>query len=729
MSAAGLWREAKAPDGRTYYYNVQTNATTWEKPAEMGQVIPTPASAWRVHTAPDGRKYYEDTINKKTQWEMPEVLKQAGTQPHAQTSRAQAPTFIAGAATTKNESNEYRQPERSMTERVAGFGTAAAGKEEQYATLQEAESVFFKLLKRIGVESHWSWEQAVKAAVRDPAYRAIQDAKDRKAAFDKYIAQARAEEQEREKERQAKLREEFLEMLKSHPEITYYTRWSTARPMIEEEMVFKAAKHEDERIQLFNEFRAEAYKEHMEKETASRKAALNKLSELLPKLNITPLTRWSEAQGLITSSEAFENDEQLRGLPKLELIKAFESFQKEAERALHEQRQEERFAKARRERQNRDAYNGLLRELRNAGKIKANTKWSDIQPLIEDDPRYDAMLGQSGSTPLELFWDVVEEEDRELRAKRNVVYDVLEAERYEMTTKTSFDEFRSVMQADSTTASYDKDTLRMIYDRLIAKVQEREEKERHKNERHYRREMDDLRSRLKRLDPPVRVDDSWEQVRPRLEKYDEYKALDSDDLRRSAFDKFIRRLKEREEDDKRERERDHRNGHSKRHRTATPEVDAYEAERRKAQALRERSYNKRTIPGVSPPPRSRDWDGDRYDGREGRESRKVSGNHYERDRRDREAERERLYLSRADPKDRTAVLDYDLDERPSSGSRRRRDSDQDSTRSSKRLKRYDRDTLSPRESRDSRRSRTPVKAPEPDAGYHSGSEEGEIEED
>jgi pre-mRNA-processing factor 40 len=35
MSAASVWKEATSPDGRTYYYNTATNATTWEKPAEL----------------------------------------------------------------------------------------------------------------------------------------------------------------------------------------------------------------------------------------------------------------------------------------------------------------------------------------------------------------------------------------------------------------------------------------------------------------------------------------------------------------------------------------------------------------------------------------------------------------------------------------------------------------------------------------------------------------------
>jgi pre-mRNA-processing factor 40 len=30
-----LWQEARNADGRVYYYNVQTKATQWAKPAEM----------------------------------------------------------------------------------------------------------------------------------------------------------------------------------------------------------------------------------------------------------------------------------------------------------------------------------------------------------------------------------------------------------------------------------------------------------------------------------------------------------------------------------------------------------------------------------------------------------------------------------------------------------------------------------------------------------------------
>ena len=46
--------------------------------------------------------------------------------------------------------------------------------------------------------------------------------------------------------------------------------------------------------------------------------------------------------------------------------------------------------------------------------------------MIKDDERYQNMLGQSGSTPLDSFWDIVEDMEREMRLKRNVVQDVME---------------------------------------------------------------------------------------------------------------------------------------------------------------------------------------------------------------------------------------------------------------------------------------------------------------
>ena len=581
----------------------------------------------------------------------------------------------------------------------------------------------------------------MRATIKDPQYRALKDPKDRKAAFEKYAVEVRAQEKDRAKERLAKLRSDFGIMLRSHPEIKHYTRWKTARPIIERETIFRSTNDDTERRQLFEEYIVELKKVNVEREAITRKSAMDELVGILKALDLEPYTRWAEAHTIILSNDRFTEDEKFKTLSKSDILTAFENHIKSLERNFNDERQREKNSKARRERQNRDRFLTLLQELKSAGKIKAGTKWMQIYPEIQSEPRYTTMLGQAGSTPLDLFWDMVEEEERALRLVRNDVYDVLEDKRYEITPKTSLPEFLDLMSTDRRTAPVPEETLTLIFNRLLEKVIRRTEDDKHASERHQRRLIDALRSKIKHLDnPPVHSMSKFESVRPQIIHLDEYKALDSDDLRRQAFDKVIRRLREKEEDAEKEREkeraskrehhdrererdrdRDLRNGHSDRRRepkgraSRTPEPDAYEADRRKAIAERERQYRKSSATGLSPPPRDR-VERDRHE--------RISSRHaegrlasYDRDgRRDREEERERLYRTRGDPRGGRDELDYG-----SGGRRRRGDSDGESVGSRKRV-RVERSLVK-------RKSRSPPVPAKEEVAVHSGSEEGEMVEE
>jgi len=465
-------------------------------------------------------------------------------------------------------------------------------------------------------------------------------------------------------------------------------------------------------------------KAHNEHESNARKSALDQLTVLLHDLDLEPYTRWSEAQSAINKDDQFQGDKIFRSLSKIDILKAFENHIKSLERTFNDSRQKQKSQKSRQERQNRDGFIALLNQLRSAGKIKPNTKWMDIHPLIKDDARYVAILGQSGSTPLDLFWDIIEEEDRNLRNKRNDALDVLEEKRYELTPKTSFEDFASIMSSDRRTSSLSDDTLRLIFTRLREKVLRRSEDDRHAQ----RRAVDALRSRIKHLDPPISSSDSFDKVRPRLENLPEFRALDSDDLRIQAFDKVIRRLKERDSEDRdsrrardsprrgdHHRDRDHdsrRIDSHRRHRSRSPaETDAYAADRKKAQADREKQYRKGSF-GLSPPPSataSRRDTTDRYVPSDRPRSR------------DRTSARPSAAFSRADPREAAAAAELDYGDSSAaraiaSTRRRREDSDEDG-RESKRV-RSERGTSEPK-----------TEDKDKDVEYKSGSEEGEIEED
>lgn len=392
---------------------------------------------WKEYTAEGGRKYWYNTETKQSSWEMPDVYKTAlGTTSKPATPASATPYTPPASAGGYNQApyDQYRDQRDTYPEsRQITYGNdpkvqafVPATNDPEYATTEEAEAAFAKLLRRSGVQPDWTWEQTIRATARDPQFRAIKDPKDRKAAFDKYCQDVVVQDKERAKERLAKLRADFETMLKRHPEITHYTRWKTARPIIEGETIFRSTNNESERRQLFEEYIISLKKAHAEQQTTLRKTAMDGLIDLLPKLNLEPYTRWADAQGIISSTPPFQNDEKYQALTKFDILTAFQTHMKALERRFNDTKQEEKNRKFRKERKARDAFKSLLTELRRNGKINAGTKWSQVVPLIENDNRYTDAAGQSGSTPQELFWDVVEEEERGLRGPRNDVLDVLE---------------------------------------------------------------------------------------------------------------------------------------------------------------------------------------------------------------------------------------------------------------------------------------------------------------
>lgn len=351
-------------------------------------------------------------------------------------------TFVAGGEANyqlqhynhnqDRDGYHHRHQDRQHHDRHGGFGqdripvTLNSQTDPEYATVEEAEAAFMKALKRAQVQPDWKWEQAIHATIKDPQYRALKDPKDREDAFKKYCIEAKNQEKERERDRLAKLKADFTSMLRSHPEIKYYTRWKSALPIISNESIFRSAQDETERRQLFQEHIKTLKAEHDAKEADDIKTGKKELTRLLESLNLDGYTTMATLYEKLENNPEFNGSKLLKGLHKSEVLKTLEDYAKKIEQQQVDKRQQEKHAQIRRERQNRDSFIKLLEDLKVAGRLKIGTKWKDIYPLIEDDPRYTAMLGQQGSTPLDLFWDALEEEEKHLRELQAEVKDILE---------------------------------------------------------------------------------------------------------------------------------------------------------------------------------------------------------------------------------------------------------------------------------------------------------------
>lgn len=580
----------------------------------------------------------------------------------------------------------------------------------EYGSHAEAEVAFFKLLRKAGVQPGWSWERTVRATVQDPQYRAIKEPNDRKIAFEKYLDQVVKEDEEREKERVRKLRQDFRTMLASHHEIRPYTRWKTARPILQGEAIFRSSDNDEEKKRLFDEYILDLKKAAEEKRQQDYESAMNGIADILRDLNLSAKSQWLETREQLQDHPEFRQADKYRILTPTEPLQIFDRYMRRLWNDAHYEKQRTAQAKAREQRKARDDFVFLLRELRDSEVLKPSSMWKEIRLLVENDPRYTKLLENlghkdritDGSTPKDLFFDVLEDFDREAHDLRDLIDGVLKDQHFRFSPSTTLEEFLDVVKHDRRSGSVNKHLLGEVYKRMHRSALDREEDIERDAKRQQRKAIDALRSRIKHLEPPVLLGDTWDQVRARVERYEEFKAVERDDDRQAAYDKHMSRLKDdaaerdriRRHDRERERARDERHSSRRdrdrrRSRTPTREIDAYEADRRRAATERERQYGRQSsVGGLSPPPRERRHRDERYerDDRDRRE-RQVSLSVYDRERREREAERERTYISRADPRAKASELDYgdssDAPSRPESSSGKRPAADNDSRRQAK----------------------------------------------
>lgn len=77
---------------------------------------------------------------------------------------------------------------------------------------------------------------------------------------------------------------------------------------------------------------------------------------LFKQLNVDVLTRWRAAYELLLESEDWQEDTELRKLPTLDILLAFEDYSRVREREYEEQTRRAQVEKTRKERKTREAF-------------------------------------------------------------------------------------------------------------------------------------------------------------------------------------------------------------------------------------------------------------------------------------------------------------------------------------------------------------------------------------
>merc|ERR1711920_814993 len=155
---------------------------------------------------------------------------------------------------------------------------------------------------------------------------------------------------------------------------------------------------------------------------------------------------------------------------------------RELEKEEEIEKDKEKKRTKRLQRKNRDAMNAVLDELHEQGKLTSMSLWMELYPVISQDPRFHALLGQPGSTPLDLFKFYVEELKARFHDEKKIIKEILKEKEFEMEADTSFEEFATIVCEDKRSASLDAGNVKLTYNALQEKA-ETKDKEKEETKR------------------------------------------------------------------------------------------------------------------------------------------------------------------------------------------------------------------------------------------------------
>ncbi|XP_065872403.1 pre-mRNA-processing protein 40A-like [Euphorbia lathyris] len=435
-----------------------------------------------------------------------------------------------------------------------------------YADKLEAKNAFKAVLESANVGSDSTWEQAMRLIINDRRYGALKTLGERKQAFNEYLGQKKKQEAEERRSKQKRAKEEFRNMLEESRELTSGTRWSKAVTILENDERFKAVEREKDRKELYDAFLHELGEKERAKLQEERKRNIAEYRQFLESCDfIKASTQWRKVQ------ERLEADERCNRLEKIDRLEIFQDYLRDLDKEEEEQRkiQKEELRKA--ERKNRDEFRKLLEEHVAAGTLTAKTNWRDYYLKVKDLPAYLAVASNSsGSTPKDLFEDVAEELQKQYQEDKSWIKDAVKLKKVALASTWTFEDFKAAIMEDGTSPTISDVNQKIIFDELMERAKEKEEKEAKKR----RRLSEDFLNLLHSI-KEITASSKWENSKDLFDGSREFSSISEESICMEIFEEYISQLKEnvkenerkrKEEKAKKEKEREERDRRKGRHR-------------------------------------------------------------------------------------------------------------------------------------------------------------------
>lgn len=393
----------------------------------------------------------------------------------------------------------------------------------EFKDKKEAIEAFKEYLKEKNIPASSNWEQCVKIISKDPKYNAFKKLNEKKQAFNAYKTQKQKEDKEEQRLKVKRSKENLEKFLMSHDKVDSTTKYYRCEEMFSSLEVWKAVPEPDRR-DIYDDCIFNLAQKEKEESKVMRKRNIKVMKKLLESMDtITYETTWSEAQVLLLENNEFKSDISLLGMDKLDALIVFEEHIRALEHEEEEERALEKKRQRRFQRKNRESFLALLDELSGNGKLNSMSTWLELYPAISADLRFAAILGQPGSTPLDLFKFYVDQLKVNLQDDKKLIKTILKDKKFSVQVGKTFEDFAKVVCEDPRSDTLNPENVKLCFKSLLEKAQSIE-KERMKEEN---KRLKKLKNEIKDLwvDAGLLVTDAWDKAKTAiLDKidFDEY---------------------------------------------------------------------------------------------------------------------------------------------------------------------------------------------------------------
>ena len=316
----------------------------------------------------------------------------------------------------------------------------------------------------MGITITWKWEDASRLLFNEPEWKAIRTFSEKRNLFNEYINDLKNKEREEIYLKREKNKAKFRQLLSEDNTINSDSTYTEAMSRLSYDERWRAV-DEKEREDVFEDYIDLIYKKEEDEWKKEREVKKKLFLEKLKFKKIKSDTLWKNI------CIDFKDDPVFASMEKIDRIQAFADYittlEAEEKREKKEKEKYQGYL-------NREKFRELLQISVEEKKLNMDTKWREYVSEIKDREEYLNMLGQEGSTPLELFQDKIYELKKDYKKVKKIFKEIITKNKIEIKYKISFEEFDNLISQYREGKIISIDMKKLLYEHIKKKLEEKE---------------------------------------------------------------------------------------------------------------------------------------------------------------------------------------------------------------------------------------------------------------